>query len=218
MAWLAHAQTWQDAHAFYEALSRYHRKNPLKEIEAILDDADRRLKREDYGRPLEPPTSVHNIPRERLYPEHKVTIPNDIFIKNHNGKPIDFTTLRKLLYDCFVENLQFKYDWYAPYKFFNDIRILNDTGLKSFAKQMNVWYKELADNNKCDAEALSDWNCGYTGDTHHNLWNKDAFLKNRIGKKQTDRGFQRLLTHIIALKEQFKTIPVTTNSDKEGIR
>jgi hypothetical protein len=124
--------------------------------------------------------------------------------------------LRKLLYDCYVVNVRFKYDWYAPYRFFNDIRILNDTGLKPFAKQMNTWYKELADSYKCDAEALSDWNCGYTCETHYNLWKRDAFLKNRIGKKQTDKSFQRLLTHIIALKEQFKTIPVITNSENNG--
>ena len=148
--------------------------------------------------------------------ETEPSIFNHIFIKNYNGKPIDFEMLRKLLYDCYVANVRFKYDWYAPYKFFNDIRILNDTGLKPFAKQMNVWYKDLADSHKCDAEALSDWNCGYTGDTHHNLWEREVFLKNRIGKKQTDKGFQRLLTHITALKEQFKTIPVITNSDNNG--
>ena len=148
--------------------------------------------------------------------EAEPPIPNQIFIKNYNGKPIDFAMLRKLLYDCYVVNVRFKYDWYAPYKFFNDIRILNNLGLKPFAKQMNTWYKELADSYKCDAEALSDWNCGYTCETHYNLWKRDAFLKNRIGKKQTDKGFQRLLTHIIALKEQFKTIPVITNSENNG--
>jgi hypothetical protein len=148
--------------------------------------------------------------------EAEPPIPNQIFIKNYNGKPIDFAMLRKLLYDCYVVNIRFKYDWYAPYRFFYDIRILNDIGLKSFATQMNSWYKELADSHKCDEEALSDWNCGYTGETHHNLWERDAFLKNRIGKKQTGKGFQRLLTHIIALKEQFKTIPVITNSDNKG--
>ena len=126
--------------------------------------------------------------------------------------------LRKLLYDCYVVNIRFKYDWYAPYKFFNDIRILNDTGLKPFAKQMNAWYKDLSDSHKCCEEALSDWNCGYTGETHHNLWDSDAFSVKRIGKKQTVKGFQRLLTHVIALKEQFKTIPVITNSEKDGIR
>ena len=32
------------------------------------------------------------------------------------------------------------------------------------------------------------------------------------------KGFQWLLTHIEALKEQFKTIPVIVDSDKDGIR
>ena len=150
--------------------------------------------------------------------ETEPTFFNQIFIKNLNGKPIDFALLRKLLYDCFVVNIRFKYDWYAPYRFFLDMHLLNDTGLKSFATQMNTWYKGVVDSHKCDEEALSDWNCGYTGDTHYNLWEREAFQKNRIGKKQTEKGFQRLLTHIIALKEQFKTIPVKTNSDNEGIR
>ena len=150
--------------------------------------------------------------------ETEPTFFNQIFIKNLNGKPIDFALLRKLLYDCFVVNIRFKYDWYAPYRFFLDMHLLNDTGLKSFATQMNTWYKGVVDSHKCDEEALSDWNCGYTGDTHYNLWEREAFQKDRIGKKQTEKGFQRLLTHIIALKEQFKTIPVKTNSDNEGIR
>lgn len=150
--------------------------------------------------------------------EAEPSISNQIFIKNYNGKPIDFEMLRKLLYECYVVNVRFKYDWYAPYKFFNDIHILNDTGLKPFAKQMNAWYKDLADSHKCDAEALSDWNCGYTVETHHNLWDLDDFCNKRKDKKQTTKGFQRLLTHIISLQEQFKTIPVITNSDKDGIR
>lgn len=157
-------------------------------------------------------------PNDPQLAEDKPSAPNQIFIKNYNGKPIDFEMLRQMLYDCYVANVRFKYDWYAPYKFFNDIRILNDTGLKPFAKQMNAWYKDLADSQKCDAEALSDWNCGYTGETHHNLWDLEVFYNKRIGKKQTTKGFQRLLTHIETLKEQFKTIPVITNSDKDGIR
>lgn len=187
------------------------------------DTQDYRLRRQcdliktAHGKPpfKGAPASSNNLPQQH-HPALAAVAPNQIFIKNYNGKPIDFEMLRKLLYDCYVANVRFKYDWYAPYKFFNDIRILNDTGLKPFAKQMNTWYKELADSYKCDAEALSDWNCGYTCETHYNLWKRDAFLKNRIGKKQTDKGFQRLLTHIIALKEQFKTIPVITNSENNG--
>lgn len=189
------------------------------------DTQDYRLRRQcdliktAHGKPpfKGSPTSSNNLPQQRhLVPA--AVAPNQIFIKNYNGKPIDFAMLRQLLYDCYVVNVRFKYDWYAPYKFFNDIRILNDTGLKPFAKQMNAWYKDLADNHKCDAEALSDWNYGYTGETHHNLWNLEVFYNKRIGKKQTTKGFQRLLTHITALKEQFKTIPVIKNSDKDGIR
>lgn len=167
----------------------------------------------DYEQKQQPTTS--NGTKDA---EAEPSIPNQIFIKNHNGKPIDVAMLRKLLYDSFVVNVRYKYDWYAPYKFFNDIRILNDTGLKSFAKQMNVWYKDLPDSHKCDAEALSDWNCGYTGETHHNLWDSDVFCDKRSGKKQAIKGFQRLLTHILALKEQFRIIPVIKNPDNGGVR
>lgn len=186
------------------------------------DTQDYRLRRQcdliktAHGRPpfKGSPTSSNNLPQQHHFAPIAVSS-NQIFIKNYNGKPIDFVLLRKIFNDSFVENIRFKYDWYAPYKFFRDMHLLNDTGLKSFATQMNAWYKDLPDSHKCNEEALSDWNCGYTGDTHYNLWESDAFQKNRIGKKQTEKGFQRLLTHILRLKEQFKTIPVKTNSDKE---
>ena len=158
------------------------------------------------------PTATNNAKPANPEP----SIPNLVFKRNHDGKPIDFVMLRKQLYDCFVASVRFKYDWYAPYRFFYDFRVLNDTSLKSFAKQMNAWYEGLPDSHKCCEEALSDWNCGYTGNIHYNLWEREGFLKNRIGKKQTEKGFQRLLTHILALKEQIKKIPVITNTAKEG--
>lgn len=190
------------------------------------DTQDYRLRRQcdliktAHGRPpfKGSPASSNNLPQQHHTLLTAVEDFNQIFIKNYNGKPIDFVLLRKLLYDCFVVNIRFKYDWYAPYRFFLDMHLLNDTSLKSFATQMNTWYKGVVDSHKCDEEALSDWNCGYTGDKNYNLWEREAFQKNRIGKKQTEKGFKRLLTHIIALKEQFKTIPVKTNSDNEGIR
>ena len=168
---------------------------------------------QDYEQKQQPSTS-----NETKLTEVEPTPPNQIFIKNYKGKPIDFVSLREQLSDCFVENIRFKYDWYAPYRFFFDMHLLNDTGLKSFAKQMNTWYKDLPDSHKCCEEALSDWNCGYTGDTHHNLWKRESFLKNRSSKKQTENGFQRLHSHILALEEHIKKIPVITNSDEGGIR
>ena len=80
---------------------------------------------------------------------------NLIFKKFHEGKAIDFFTIRKCIEEKLVNDIKFQYEWYAAYRIIDDLRLLDDLKLSSFAEQMNKWFPDA--KVPCDADALGDY-------------------------------------------------------------
>ena len=114
---------------------------------------------------------------------------NTILKKYHNGRPIDFKALQIAIYKCFISQLQFHYDWLALWRILYDLRLLEDTCLESFAKQMNNWFRGLL--KPCKADSMGDYANPYLGNTEHRRWTEAAFRLHQT-KKQSITGYRRL--------------------------
>lgn len=128
---------------------------------------------------------------------------NLVFKKFHDGKPVDFFTIRKVIEVKLVKDIKHKYEWYAAYRILFDLNLLEDLILTSFATQMNVWFPNA--NVPCDADSFGDYATGHTS-KNHNLWNRDVFLKEKKNN-QTKTGFNKLDILCHNLKDALKIIP-----------
>lgn len=131
---------------------------------------------------------------------------NLIFKKFHDGKPIDFFTIRKAIEVKLVKDIKHKYEWFAAYRILLDLNLLEDLILTSFATQMNTWFPNAT--IPCGADAFGDYATGHTS-KNYNLWNRDVFLKEKK-KNQTKAGFNKLDILCHNLKDALKTIPTLT--------
>ena len=128
---------------------------------------------------------------------------NLVFKKNYNGKPLDFFTIRKYLEVKLVKDIKRKYEWYSGYRIFDDLRLLEELALTSYAEQMNTWFPDA--KVPCDADALGDYATGHTS-KNHNLWDEATFLK-EIKNNQSKRGFRKLSGLCHDIKDAMKTVP-----------
>ena len=139
---------------------------------------------------------------------------NLVFKKFHDGKAIDFFTIRKYIEVKLVNDIDRKYEWYAPYRTLDDLKLLDVLTFSSFAKQMNLWFPDA--RIPCDEDALGDYATGHTS-KKFDLWNEEVFLeekKTSKKKNQTKTGFRKLYNRCHALKDALKTIP-TLNPRQE---
>ena len=128
---------------------------------------------------------------------------NLVFKKFHENKPIDFFTIRLYIEVKLVKNIKFQYEWYAAYRIVDDLRLLEDLKLSSFAKQMNTWYPDA--KVACNEDSLGDYASGHTS-KNFNLWDEDTFI-NEQRKNQSKKGFRKLNILCNELKDAMKTIP-----------
>lgn len=131
---------------------------------------------------------------------------NLVFKKNHDGKSIDFFTIRKVIEVKLLKDIKSKYEWYAAYRTLDDFKLLEDLKLTSFASQMNTWFPDA--KVPCDAEALGDYATGHTS-KNYVLWNEETFMVEKKNN-QTKTGFRRLWNLCHNLKDVLKTIPTLT--------
>ena len=131
---------------------------------------------------------------------------NLVFKKNHDGKPIDFFTLRLYIEVKVVKDIKRQYEWFAAYRIVYDLNLLEDLKLSSFAKQMNAWYPDA--KVACDAEALGDYATGHTS-MRYEKWDEDTFLAEKKNN-QTKTGYRKLWNLCHDLKDALKTIPTLT--------
>ena len=123
---------------------------------------------------------------------------NKILKKNHNGKPIDFQTLHKLIETSFVAEIKYGYEWFALWRILNDLRLLEDTTLTSFAEQMNKWYPNA--KKSCNADNMGDYHNPYLGTTVFVQWDEDCFASKKT-TKQSIGGYRRLYNDCETIKE-----------------
>lgn len=129
--------------------------------------------------------------------------PNLVFKKNCNGKPLDFFTIRKYIEVKLVNDIKHKYEWYAAYRIVNDLKLLEDLKLSSFANQMNVWYPDA--KVPCDADALGDYATGHTS-KNFAVWDEETFI-NEKKNNQSKVGFRKLYSICHDFKDAMKIVP-----------
>lgn len=127
--------------------------------------------------------------------------PNQIFKRYHERLPIDFTKLHHLIGSRFVCKIRFAYEWFALWKVLYELRLLEDTRLTSFARQMFVWYPDAP--KMCRADSIGDYRGGYLGQTPSSLWDEHSYLKNLKGN-QSHTAFKRICLWNDELREMLK--------------
>lgn len=133
----------------------------------------------------------------------KVQPENIVFRKFHEGKQIDFFTIKKAIELRLVADIKFKYEWYAAYRILSDLGLLEDNKLSSFAKQMNIWFPNA--RIKCKDDAFGDYSTGHTGKKFE-LWNDEVFKKEKK-KNQSITGFRKIYNICNELKFHLNPIP-----------
>ncbi len=131
---------------------------------------------------------------------------NLIFKKNHDGKSLDFFTIRKAIEVKLVKDIKRQYEWYAAYRILDDLKLLENFKLSSFASQMNNWFPDA--KVKCNSDSFGDYSTGHTS-KNYALWNEDTFMMEKK-KNQTRAGFRKLWNLCHELKDALKTIPTLT--------
>lgn len=131
---------------------------------------------------------------------------NLVFKKNHDGKPIDFFTLRLYIEVKVVKDIKRQYEWFAAYRIVYDLNLLEDLKLTSFAMQMKTWFPDA--KVPCDDDALGDYATGHTS-KNYVLWNEDIFMTEKKNN-QSKTGYRKLWNLCHDLKDALKTIPTLT--------
>ena len=129
---------------------------------------------------------------------------NLIFKKFHDGKRIDFKTIRKILEEKLVNEMTNKYEWYAAYRMLYDLKIMEVVQLSKFAEQMNTWFPDAV--IPCNKDSLGDYATGHTGKPF-TLWSLESFRADKK-KGQSESGFNTLYNHCQELKVNLTPIPV----------
>lgn len=128
---------------------------------------------------------------------------NLVFKKFHEGRPIDFLTIRKVIEVKLVKDIKSRYEWYAAYRIVDDLKLLEDLKLTSFAEQMNKWFPEA--KIACVDDALGDYATGHTS-KNYALWDETTFLAEKKNN-QTKTGFRKLCSLCHNIKDALKTVP-----------
>ena len=131
---------------------------------------------------------------------------NLVFKKNYDGKPIDFFTIRLCIEVKLVKDIKRQYEWYAAYRILDDLKLLEDLKLSSFASQMNTWFPEA--KVKCNSDSFGDYATGHTS-KNYALWNEETFMAEKKNN-QTKTGYRKLWGICHELKDALKTIPTLT--------
>ena len=128
---------------------------------------------------------------------------NLVFKKFHESKDIDFFSIRKYIEVKLVNDINRKYEWYAAYRILDDLKLLEDLKLSSFAKQMNTWFPKA--KVPCCEDALGDYASGHTS-KNYSLWDEAIFLTEKRNN-QTKTGFRKLYNLCHELKDAMKPVP-----------
>ena len=126
---------------------------------------------------------------------------NQIFKRYHDRRPIDFAKLHYLIGSRFVYNIRFAYEWFALWKVLYELRLLENTTLTAFARQMFVWYPDAP--KMCRADSIGDYRSGYLGETPSTLWDEHDYIMSLKGN-QSRTAFKRICLWNDELREMLR--------------
>lgn len=126
---------------------------------------------------------------------------NQIFKRYHELRPIDFSKLRHLIGSRFVYKIRFAYEWFALWKVLYELKLLENTTLTAFARQMFVWYPDAP--KMCRADSIGDYRSGYLGETPSTLWDEHCYIK-RLTGNQSRAAFKRICLWNDELRETLR--------------
>ena len=105
---------------------------------------------------------------------------------------LSMSLLLKWIKANFLPKLNKKYDWFALWRFLKDKKLLSDTKVSRFVEQMNLWFP--SEEIPAAADAINLYKNGYLGDHPYLEWNVEEFINKRPSTKQTEDGFDRLVS------------------------
>jgi hypothetical protein len=126
---------------------------------------------------------------------------NQIFKRYHDRHPINFARLHGLIASRFVCRIRYVYEWFALWKVFYELRLLENTTLTAFARQMFLWYPDAP--KTCQADSIGDYSSGYLGQTPSVLWDEQAYIKNIKGN-QSRAAYKRIRLWTDELREMLR--------------
>ena len=123
--------------------------------------------------------------------------------------PIDVQRLWKWLYEVFVRNIQFQYEWLAPLLFFDSQQLIEKNEDKAWAQQMSKWYPEEYTKYVCSEASLHSYHNGFFRSTDfiYKKWiNLHAPVppSYKFKKDQREDGFKRIHTRCLYLEGDFE--------------
>ena len=126
---------------------------------------------------------------------------NQIFKRYHECRPLDFARLHQLIGSRFVCRVRFAYEWFALWKVLYELKLLENTTLTAFARQMFVWYPDAP--KMCRADSIGDYRGGYLGKTPSTLWNEHDYIMSLKGN-QSRTAFKRICLWNEELREMLR--------------
>lgn len=173
----------------------------IRGVEAMLNDFHSENKRK-FGRLLEGQRELYRFLGVPVDGDDGALPPvNQIFKRYHNGRPIDFVRLHELIGSRFVCRIRYAYEWFALWKVSCELRLLENTTLTAFARQMFLWYPDAP--KMCRADSIGDYSGGYLGQTPSPLWDEQAYINNIKGN-QSRAAYKRISLWMEELREMLR--------------
>lgn len=125
---------------------------------------------------------------------------NENYIENSDIEPVDCCNLlekysnvavkiRAIIEQHALPEIKHKYEWLAVWRAMYDLDVLSKKGYKAFATMINNWFPKA--KVSCSADAMGDYSAPYLGETNHEQWNENDFIKQRSAKQSLD-GYKSL--------------------------
>lgn len=127
---------------------------------------------------------------------------NYIFKKYYECHPINFLRMRKMLDQRFVCQIRFAYEWFALWNACYEMKILEDSTLTSFSRQMFIWYPDAP--KLCKPDNIGDYSSSYLGKTPSAYWDERTYIHQMKGN-QSRKAFRCISHWNEELREVLKT-------------
>lgn len=143
-------------------------------------------------------TRDNNITSESKEEDYKRT--NNILKTRINDKQIVFQKIADFLKQHAVDQITFKYEWFAVYLFLFNNNLLEENQYNLFAEQMNrtEWFGYLTERKKCSADSMGEYS--FMLDYHEARWEPNIIPN---GSKASPKGLRAITRMYNNLKLEY---------------